>query len=275
MNLLGRIFFLLIIVGGTMISSCAEEKKEQKNGVEDFKQELEDKRISDSILIANIPKPDSNLITNNNVVDKLTKFGRENPENKVRINTKYGSVEILLYDDTPLHRANFLMLIKKNYFDSTLFYRIVNGFMIQGGNSDRDEVPLKMKEIGSYTIPDEILPHHSHKRGALAMAVSEQLDTPDEEKNKFSSPNNFYIVQNGPLSENYLKNVIKKYKLDLSNSEKQLYRNKGGAPHLDGDYTVFGEVINGFEVIDKIASFPTDKNERPLVDITLSIEIIE
>ena len=124
MNLLGRIFFLLIIVGGTMISSCAEEKKEQKNGVEDFKQELEDKRISDSILIANIPKPDSNLITNNNVVDKLTKFGRENPENKVRINTKYGSVEILLYDDTPLHRANFLMLIKKNYFDSTLFYRI-------------------------------------------------------------------------------------------------------------------------------------------------------
>lgn len=272
-NLLFLIPFFSVSV--VFFVSCGEKEKKVDTSVEKFKQELAQKRIKDSILIASLPKPDTNLINAQNVVQKLTVFGQNNPETKIRINTQYGSMDVVLYEDTPLHRSNFIMLIKKHYFDSTLFYRVVNDFMIQGGNSDRDDVPIKMKEIGSYTIPDEIKKHHYHKRGVLAMAVSEQLDTPEEERNKYSSPNNFYIVQNGPLSELYLKNVIKKYNLDLSNSEKEMYRKIGGAPHLDGNYTVFGEVVKGFDVIDKIASFPTDKDERPLQDITLSIEIIE
>lgn len=243
--------------------------------MEQFKKELEEKRINDSIRFANLPKPDSNLINKSNVVNKLTWFGQKNLETKVKISTKFGSIIIELFEDTPLHRANFIMLTKRNYFDSTLFYRVVDNFMIQGGNSDRDDITQKMKDIGFYTIPDEIKEDHYHIRGALAMAVSEQLDTPEAERNKYSSPFNFYIVQNGPLGENYLKNVIKKYKLELSNKEKQLYKAKGGAPHLDGNYTVFGQVVSGFDVIDKIAALETDKNERPLEDITMSVEIIE
>lgn len=264
-----------ILIAFLVFTSCKEVEPEKTNELAKFKQEIEDKRISDSILFANLPKPDSNLINNNNVVNKLTWFGEDNLDTKVKITTRFGEIIIELFDDTPLHRANFIMLTKRKYFDSTLFYRVVDNFMIQGGNSDRDDITQKMKEIGFYTIPDEIHSHHYHLRGALAMAVSEQLDTPEAERNKHSSPFNFYIVQNGPLGENYLKNVIKKYKLDLSNKEKQLYSSKGGAPHLDGNYTVFGQVVSGFDVIDIIAALKTDKNERPLDDITMSVEIIE
>ncbi len=267
------LLYFFCIVFFTLLS-CASEQPEKKDRLKAYKAELEEKRIADSIRIANLPKPDTNLINNNNVVDKLTWFGNENTETKVRINTKFGSIIIELFDDTPLHRANFIMLTKRNYFDSTLFYRVVDNFMIQGGNSDRDDITQKMKDIGFYTIPDEINSNHYHIRGALAMAVSEQLDTPEEERNKHSSPFNFYIVQNGPLGKNYLKNVIKKYKLELTNKEKQMYLSKGGAPHLDGNYTVFGQVISGFDVIDKIAALKTDKDERPLNDITMSVEII-
>jgi cyclophilin family peptidyl-prolyl cis-trans isomerase len=268
------LLFTFLIITLTVFS-CSEELPEEENKLEAYKKELEEKRISDSIRVANLPKPDSNLLNTNNVVNKLTWFGNENLENKVRIKTKLGDITIELFDDTPLHRANFIMLTKRKYFDSTLFYRVVDNFMIQGGNSDRDDITQKMKEIGFYTIPDEIKSHHYHVRGALAMAVSEQLDTPEEERNKHSSPFNFYIVQNGPLGNNYLKNVIKKYKLELTNKEKQMYKSKGGAPHLDGNYTVFGQVVSGFDVIDKIAALKTDKDERPLDDITMSVEIIE
>lgn len=264
------VFFMTLI-----LFSCSEKKEDNAKYIEQYEAKKEQKRIQDSIKIANLPKPDTNLINANNVVDKLTYFGNQNHETKIKINTKFGSMVIKLYEDTPLHRANFLMLCKNKYFDSTFFYRVVPGFMIQGGNSDRDDVPDKMKKIGFYTVPDEILPHHIHKKGALAMAVSEQLDIPEEERNKFSSPYNFYIVQNGPLSDLYLKNVIKKYDLNISDKDKQTYRTVGGAPHLDGNYTVFGEVISGFNVIDKIATLPTDVNERPIEDITLSVEVLE
>jgi peptidyl-prolyl cis-trans isomerase B (cyclophilin B) len=272
---LKNFYFIFPFIAIIMLASCEEESVEKTDELAKFKQEIEDKRIKDSIYIANLPKPDSNLLNNNNVVNKLTWYGEENLETKVKITTKFGDVIIELFEDTPLHRANFIMLAKRKYFDSTLFYRVVDNFMIQGGNSDRDDITQKMKDIGFYTIPDEILEHHYHVRGALAMAVSEQLDTPEADRNKHSSPFNFYIVQNGPLGENYLKNVIKKYKLELNNKEKQLYRAKGGAPHLDGNYTVFGQVISGFDVIDAIAALKTDKNERPDEDITMSVEIIE
>lgn len=220
-------------------------------------------------------KIDTNIFTDDNIVSKLTVYGSKNPENKIRITTTFGTIDLKLYDDTPLHRANFIYLIKHKFFDQTLFYRVIDQFMIQGGSSDRDDITTKMSKIGYYTVPDEIQKHHIHKRGALAMAVKEQLDVPEEERHKRSSSFNFYIVQNGPLSDNYLDGLEKRYKIDISGSRRSTYRKIGGVPHLDDKFTVFGEVTKGIGVVDQIARSETVENDRPLKEIFLSIEIFE
>lgn len=263
--------FLLLL----SIASCSEEEKDYSKYVEEFEQEKEAKRIQDSILIANLPKPDTNKITNANVVQKLTVFGNQNPETKVKISTSYGDIVIELFEDTPLHRANFLMLAKKGVLDSTIFYRVIDEFVIQGGSSDRDEVSAKMRDHGVYTIPEEIRSHYYHLRGYIAMAVSEQLDIPEEERNKNSSAYNFYIVQRHPMSQKYLDGVIKKYNLKLTDKEKEMYLKYGGTPHLDGDYTVFGKVISGMAVIDKIAKLETDNTDQPISDIKIGLSVAE
>lgn len=213
------------------------------------------------------------LINNQNVTERLLAYGEENPEKRIKINTKFGAIKIRLYDDTPLHRANFIMLIKKNYFDSTLFYRVINNFMIQGGNSDRDNTAQKMRKIGAYQVPEEI--KHIHKRGAIAMAVSEQWDVPEDKKNKNSSPYNFYIVQQKPLSDKYMDKMEVRYKIKIDEAKRKVYRKYGGVPHLDGNYTVFGEVYSGMSVVDKIAAVSTDAYDRPREDLFLTVEIIE
>lgn len=227
---------------------------------------------SDVFFVANYVDPKT-LITNNNVENRLKAYGEENKETKVKIKTKFGTIKIRLYDDTPLHRANFIMLTKKHYFDSTLFYRVINNFMIQGGNSDRDETGKKMRNIGNYQVPAEI--KHIHKRGAIAMAVHEQWDVPEDRRNKNSSPYNFYIVQQHPISDKYMNKMEERYKIKISEEKRKIYRKYGGVPHLDGNFTVFGEVYSGMPVVDKIAKVSTDVNDRPREDIFLTVEIIE
>jgi len=269
-----RILFFFFIIS---LISCGERKnthKAQSNA--DFLEERNQKRIKDSLaMIASMPKIDTNLITYKNVRQKLTAIAKNNPETRIVIKTTLGDIEIKLFDDTPLHRANFIHLIKSHYFDNTLFYRVIDNFMIQGGNSDRDDISYKMAKIGNYTVPEEILSHHIHKRGALAMAVSEQLEIPEKDRNKNSSPYNFYIIQNGPMTYDYLKGVEEKYEITISNKHKSIYNKKGGAPHLDGNFTVFGEVTKGLDVVDKIAAVKTDSDSRPHEDIIMSVEIID
>lgn len=231
--------------------------------------------IEDSIKIAKLIEFQKSLITNENATEKLTEFGLKNPETKLKIKTKYGSIKIRLYKDTPLHRANFIMLTKKGYFDSTLFYRVINNFMIQGGNSDSDDIGERMKNIGSYTIPEEMKKHHIHKRGALAMAVRDQSDRPKEKRHRNSSAYNFYIIQKGPLTDSYMNKLEEKYKMTIPNENRAIYRKTGGNPHLDNEYTVFGEVYSGFKTIDKIASVLVDAYDRPKKDIFISVEILE
>jgi peptidyl-prolyl cis-trans isomerase A (cyclophilin A) len=218
---------------------------------------------------------DTNLLTSENAGAKLARYGLENKETTIRIHTKFGAITCLLYKDTPLHRANFVMLTKKGYFDSTLFYRIIPNFVVQGGNSDRDYTFEKMKEIGNYTIPEEIKPHHIHKRGALAMAVSEQFDIAPELRTKNSSPYNFYIVQNGPVSDAYLDAIEKEYNITISEKRRQVYRTIGGTPHLDDNYTVFGEVISGMHVVDKLANVEKDSYDFPKEKLYLTVELIK
>lgn len=216
----------------------------------------------------------SNLINNSNVKKKLKDFARKNPSNKIKIITKYGSIKIKLYDDTPMHRGNFIMLAKKRFFDSTLFYRVINNFMIQGGNSDKDNMFHKMAKIGNYKIPPEIKKEHIHKRGALAMAVQEQYFMDPTKHDPSSSPYNFYIVQKGPLSNSYMDKIEKKYNIIIPKKNRNIYNSIGGNPHLDNQYTVFGEVISGMSVVDKIAKVITDGKNRPLKNVYLSIEVL-
>ena len=215
------------------------------------------------------------LITNYNVIKKLTAYGRINPETKIKIRTSFGSIKIKLYEDTPLHRANFIMLIKKKYFDSTLFYRVIRNFMIQGGNSDRDNVFHKMAKIGNYKIPSEIKKEHLHTRGALAMAVQEQYYLDSNKHDKNSSPYNFYIVQNPRVTDKYMDDLEKQFDIKIGKNKRRIYKKYGGNPHLDNDYTVFGKVYAGMNIVDKICSVLTDANNRPLKNIFLTIEIIK
>jgi len=274
-----KVGLVVLAFTSVILISCSSEKEDTHNGPLVSKVDIQDDS-SDSIepIIApdvKVIEQQQNLINNSNVVQKLTEFGLENKETKVKITTKFGSVKIRLYDDTPLHRANFIMLTKKNYFDSTLFYRVINNFVVQGGNSDRDNVAVKMAKIGQYRVPDEIKPQHIHKRGVIAMAVHEQYDIPDSERDKRSSPYNFYIVQQKPLSEKYMDKLEERYKFKISDKNRKTYKKHGGVPHLDGDFTVFGEVYSGMNVIDRIASQSTDGYDRPIEDLFISVEVIE
>jgi len=217
----------------------------------------------------------SNLITNKNVEKKLIDFGLSNTEKIVEIHTLHGDIKLKLYEDTPLHRANFIMLIKKGFFDNTLFYRVIRNFMIQGGNSDRDNVFHKMAKIGNYRIPSEIKSNHLHKRGALSMAVQEQYFKDPKKFDKNSSPYNFFIVQKGKISDRYMDKLEEIYSIKIPETNRVIYRKYGGNPHLDGDYTVFGEVIKGLGVVDKINAVLTDAQDRPLENILINIKIID
>ena len=171
----------------------------------------------------------------------LTEYGKENPQNRIKIITRFGEIEVLLYNNTPLHRANFIYLIKKEYFDGTFFHRVAKGFVVQGGNSDNKDTSQKRNQIGNYLIPGEFDAGHRHTRGAFSAAKYAEQNV-----SKASSPYEFFIVQ----------------------SER-------GAHHLDNDHTVFGRVTKGMDVVDEIANQEVGDGEWPQSNIHIKMEIIE
>jgi peptidylprolyl isomerase len=258
------------------------------------------------------------------------KPGKKDKRTKVLIHTEYGDIKIVLYDETPKHRDNFIKLVKEGTIDGTLFHRVIPEFMIQGGDPDSKKAkPGEMLGNGDvgYTIPAEIMPNLFHKRGALAAARQGDDVNPKKE----SSGCQFYIVQGRVFNDTTLNEALERIympmkqqifmeyindpknaktkdafirnqqrqngdslqilsrivnpKIDsvfktrphreVTEEQRQAYKTIGGTPHLDGGYTVFGEVISGLDVVEKISKEACDKMNRPLKDIKMTVTFVK
>ena len=224
--------FAIILINGCNSKNSKIESTSQKNEVE----------VSQEVKISSEKSIKKEFrLTDDNVIDFLFDYEKNNKENHIRIYTSFGEIDILLYNNTPYHRSNFIYLTKKKYFEGTQFYRVINDFVIQAGNSDNIKVSKKRREIGKYLLPNDFNKGHTHKRGAVSMPSS-SVDNPY----KMASPFEFFIVQK-----------------------------KDGAHHLNGNYTVFGEVIDGMETVDRIANLATDNRDWPLNNVYINkVEII-
>ena len=198
------------------------------------------------------------------------------PEKKyyVLIETSYGNMTVELYNETPQHRDNFIKLVKDGFYDGLLFHRVINHFMIQGGDpNSRDAKQGQMLGDGTlgYTVPAEFVPGLIHKKGALAAARQGDQVNPT----KASSSCQFYIVQGNVWPIEQLQMMARQMGRVLTQQQIDVYTTLGGTPHLDNDYTVFGQVIEGLDVIDKIAAVPCGPYDRPLQDVTMKMTVVE
>ncbi len=193
---------------------------------------------------------------------------------RVQIITDSGTMVVRLYNQTPLHTNNFIKLVKKGFYDSLLFHRVIKDFMIQGGDpeSRNAKAGVQLGEGGlKYTIPAEFDSTLFHKKGALAMAREGDAENPK----KASSSTQFYIVEGKTFTDADMDKMETRFKIKIPEAHRAVYRTLGGTPFLDMNYTVFGEVESGFEVIEKIANVPKDGNDRPLHNIAMKIKMIK
>ncbi len=197
------------------------------------------------------------------VKEVLTDYGKKNPEEKIIVKTEFGDIHVMLYKQTPLHRANFIRLIKLKHFDNARFYRIVSDFMIQGGNQNVKEQ--------KFTIPAEFNNNFINKKGAVAMARRDE-NNPDKQ----SSPTEFFIIRGRPYDNESLRDAIKDSGRSFeSYSPEQIavYLKYGGDARIDNRYTVFGEVTQGMEIVEKIADEKVYELEKPIQKLPFKIII--
>jgi len=213
--------------------SCGETPKKNTDKVEEniTKKDTVSKVAIDSTQIKEEEEPFK--LTEENAIDFFFDYAKDLKKDKVKITTTMGSFTVQLYDDVPYHKANFIYLTRKKYFDSTQFHRVVKDFIIQGGNSDDKRTARKRSEIGRYLLPPDAKKGHKHHRGTISMPSSER-DNP----HKLASPYEFFIVVTNP-----------------------------GSYHLDGSYTPFGRVIEGMDVVDKINQVPVGDGDWPWQNI--------
>lgn len=233
---------ILLLVGLCMVFwNCEDKQTSKKNNTltsDSVKNKNQALKKTDLLLE---PKREFPLLTDKNAMEFFLEYDKHHKENKVRITTDFGSIDILLFNETKFHRSNFIYLTKLHYFDNTQFYRVVNNFIIQGGSTDDPKVIKKRKAIGRYLLPPDTKRGFKHDRGVISMPSSE-IKNP----HKLASPYEFFIVQK-----------------------------PGGSYHLDGDYTIFGKVIKGMDVVDKIAAQKTDDGDWPIHNIYIKkVEII-
>lgn len=181
-------------------------------------------------------------LTEDNAIDFFFAYQKKLKKNKVKLTTSMGSFTVQLYDNVPYHKANFIYLTRKGYFNNTMFHRVVKGFIIQGGNADNRETARKRGEIGRYLLPPDTRKGYRHDRGTISMPSSE-IDNP----HMLASPYEFFIVVTSP-----------------------------GSYHLDGEYTPFGKVIEGMDVVDMINQVPVDQGDWPSQNVyILKAEVVD
>lgn len=187
----------------------------------------------------------------------LTEYGKQNIDNEVVLHTDEGDIILKLYEDTPLHRANFVYLAKQNYYTDGLFYRLVEGHLAQAGNK---------QELGrlQYELPMELSSNHFHKRGAIAMA--------SDKPTKWSSATEFYLVSGRKYSPQAIAE-LREQGLKLTPEQEKIYLTEGGYHLLDGKYTVFGEVTKGIEIVDKIAQGKIFDTDKAVVKVKFKLQI--
>jgi cyclophilin family peptidyl-prolyl cis-trans isomerase len=206
-------------------------------------------------------------------IKKYQKQFKQDNTYRVLIITNHGNMVVKLFNETPLHRDNFLTKVKAGFYDSLLFHRVINNFMIQGGDPTSKKA-ADGDRLGSGSAPgDRIAAEFRteqgiyHKRGALAAAR-------DNNPEKASSNCQFYIVQRPAWRTTQLDSTIVQRNLTLNETQKKLYTTQGGTPHLDGGYTVFGELLTGFDVLDKIAAIKTNRGDRPIENVRMKMFVL-
>ena len=192
----------------------------------------------------------------------------------ILLETPFGEMEIELFDETPKHRDNFIKLAEEGFYEDLLFHRVISGFMLQGGDP-KSKGAKAGKNLGSggpgYQIEAEFNPEFVHLKGALAAARTGGPSNPL----KKSSGSQFYIVQGNTLTEAQLNQVEQRKGIRYTDEQKKIYTEVGGTPFLDMEYTVFGRVVNGFDVIDKIAKSKTNKSNRPDEDVWMKVRVVK
>ena len=181
------------------------------------------------------------VLDEKNAIPFLFEYQKQDLPDRVKISTRFGEIILELFDEAPYHKANFIYLTRLGYFNDTFFHRVVPNFVIQGGNSDHPNTSKKRRLIGRYLLPPDVKKGLKHHRGILSMPSSE-MDNP----HRLASPYEFFIVQQ-----------------------------KGGAYHLDGNYTPFGKVVQGMEVVDAICAQAIDSREAPMENIRMQVSILE
>lgn len=192
----------------------------------------------------------------------------------IAITVPQGEMKVRLYDETPAHRDTFLSLVRKGYYDGLLFHRVVDDFVMQGGDP-KSKTAGPETELGSsgkdFKVDSEISDQFIHKKGAVGFANVKVLDS-----SSVSVGGQFYIVEGKKINNGEMMAIQKKFGKTYSDEQKEVYGEDGGLPHLDGRNTVFGEVVKGIEVLEKISKLPTNlQTERPLEDIKMTITIVK
>lgn len=224
------------------LASCGEAPREKKSPEKSENSAAQKIEIDTITQIPEEEEEEPFVLTEENAIDFFFDYQKGLKENKVKITTSLGNFTVQLYDNVPYHKANFIYLTRQGYFDNTMFHRVVKDFIIQGGNADNVETPRKRKKIGRYLLPPDTRKGYKHHRGTLSMPSSE-INNP----HMLASPYEFFIVVTKP-----------------------------GSYHLDGEYTPFGKVISGMDVVDLINQQAVDDGDWPMRNIYIEkAEVIQ